>query len=946
MTRINPAEDKFYRIKVSDMTCPHCVARVEKAVQGVAGVTDIQINLEAGEATVSGGKPHQVIDAITVAGYPAKPLTVAPESCLMVPVKAQSEHEHPDTETVQTEPSSYLIAINDMTCSSCVANVEKAILSVDDVTEGVVNLIEKNARVIGGEPQQVVNAIIDQGYDARLIEKQRISNTYLLIIEGNFDTLKKNSLIQVLQHEDSFLQVEESDISINQQQSNPFRLSITTQMHPAALLVLLQQAGYQAKIDEQFNDPYLEQARQSQLEITQSWKRAVLAGLVGAGLMLSMHLGLLPELGQDAVFYGINAQLFWLFIAMSCLFTMWYSGRHYYINALKQAKHASANMDTLVALGTSAAWISSMIIILRPDFIPGGGHLYLDAAVIILAFLQFGHALEIRAKRTTRESISSIIELAPKTAQVIHDGEEVELPVSLLQIDDEVKVRPGERIPIDGILIRGASSVDESMLSGEPLAVSKSSGDQVTGGTINKSGSFIFRVSHLGNDTTLAHIISMVKQAQISKPEIGRLVDKIASVFVPVVILIAIVTFVAWYFLGPQPQMAYALTTAIAVLVIACPCALGLATPIAIMMGTAKAAEFNILIKNSDALQTASRLTHLVVDKTGTLTLGRPVLTDILMDNSSAIHPEASSSSKPSVTKNMLLQLAASLENASEHALADAIVKQAKEKALALLPVKHFQAVEGRGVQGEINDQQIILGNTQFMLEKRVLISARMLEHSREFANSAATPVWLACDGTLLGLLILQDPIREDTPAAISELINRGISIVMCTGDNQHTARAVANTLEIKEVHSEVLPEDKLKIVKLLQSKGYQVGMVGDGVNDAPALAQANTGFAIGSGTDVAIENADITLAGNSLMSVSTAIGISSATISNIKQNLFAAFIYNMIGIPLAAGVFYPFTGWLLAPAFASAAMAMSSVSVVANANRLRFYKNSSFDIN
>lgn len=958
MPRENPAEDKFYRIKVSDMTCPHCVTRVEKAVQGVAGVTDIQINLEAGEATVSGGKPQQVIDAITAAGYPAKPLTVAPESCLMVPVKAQTEHDHPDTETVQTEPSFYLIAINDMTCSSCVANVEKAILSVDDVTEGVVNLIEKTASVTGGEPQQVVNAIIEQGYDARLIEKPRTSNTYSLIIEGNFDTVKKNSLIQVLQNEDSLLQVEDSlfqveatDNSINQQQSNPFRLSITTQMQPAALLVLLQQAGYQARIDEQFNDPYQEQARQSQLEITQSWKRAALAGLVGAGLMLSMHLGLLPELGQDAVFYGINAQFFWLFIAMGCLFTMWYSGRHYYINALKQAKHGSANMDTLVALGTSAAWISSMIIILRPDFIPGGGHLYLDAAVIILAFLQFGHALEIRAKRTTREAISSIIELAPKTAQVIHDGEEVELPVSLLQIDDEVKVRPGERIPIDGVLISGASSVDESMLSGEPLAVSKSPGDQVTGGTINKSGSFIFRVSHLGNDTTLAHIIAMVKQAQISKPEIGRLVDKIASVFVPVVIIIAIVTFIVWYFLGPQPQMAYALTTAIAVLVIACPCALGLATPIAIMMGTAKAAEFNILIKNSDALQTASRLTHLVVDKTGTLTLGRPVLTDILIDTSTdinsedSINREGSINSKPAVTKNMLLQLAASLENTSEHALADAIVKQAKEKALELLTVTHFQAVEGRGVQGEINDQQIILGNTRFMLENRVLISARMQEQSREFSNSAATPVWLARDGTLLGLIILQDPIREDTPVAISELINRGISIVMCTGDNQHTARAVANTLEIKEVHSEVLPEDKLKIVKLLQSKGYQVGMVGDGVNDAPALAQANTGFAIGSGTDVAIENADITLAGNSLMSVNTAIGISSATISNIKQNLFAAFIYNMIGIPLAAGVFYPFTGWLLAPAFASAAMAMSSVSVVANANRLRFYKNSSFDI-
>ncbi|MCU7834941.1 MAG: heavy metal translocating P-type ATPase [gamma proteobacterium symbiont of Taylorina sp.] len=915
-----------YQIKISGISCEHCVAKIKKTALSVNQVKSIDIDLEKGEATVSGGLPHELIKVITELGYPSEPIANIPESCTV----NNNETSHDETKITLNhmlvnkeaiEKNSYIISIEDMTCSSCVSRVEKSILAVAGVIEASVNLLEKTALVLGGEPQQVVDAIIDQGYKARLLEKQSQSNHYQLNITGS----TKQQISDVLSAAEA---IEELSF-IETSAENQIQLQLTTSLHPAQLLVLLKQADIQADINEQYEDPYADQARQSKIEIRQSWIRAIFAGVVGAGLMISERMDILPKLNATAEISGINTQLFWFVIALVCLFTMWFSGRNYYITAIKQARHRSANMDTLVALGTSAAWLSSMLIIIDPEFIPGGGHLYLDAGVIILAFLQFGHALEIQAKRTTSESIASIIELAPKTARVVYDNTEVQLPVSLLQLGDIIRVKPGERIPVDGILVSGTSNVDESMLTGEPLPVSKKAGDDVTGATINKMGSFSFKVKKLGDDTTLSHIINMVKQAQMTKPEIGRIVDKIASLFVPIVISIAIVTFFIWFFVGPQPQLAYALTAGIAVLVIACPCALGLATPIAIMMGTSKAAQLNILIKNSDALQTASQLSHVVVDKTGTLTQGKPTVTDIIVNTE--LNPTLN------VNQQSILQLAASLEQNSEHPLAQAILHAAKETTL--LEVKQFLAIEARGVQAAIMEQPVLLGNIQFMMENKIVINADMKRQAEQLAESAATPIWLARNGELWGLMGLKDPLRNDTMKSIKALQNQNISVVMCSGDTKKTAQAVATELGIVNVHSEVTPEDKLGVIKELQAQGYKVGMVGDGVNDAPALAQADTGFAIGSGTDVAIENADITLAGNSLMNVSTAIAISTETIKNIKQNLFGAFIYNVIGIPLAAGVFYPLTGWLLAPAFASAAMAMSSVTVVANANRLRFFK-------
>ncbi len=908
MPSILGPKSSSYRIFVADMTCGHCVARVEKAALTVTGVESAMVDLEAAFVDVIGGLPHQVIEAISGAGYPAKPIADTPNNC-PIPNSTQEKSNAPLTFDAKDQTNSYQISISDMTCSACVAAVEKAILGVNGVSQGMVNLIEKRAWVEGGEPHTVVNAIIDHGYSASLVRKQAMSDELTLCFnEPINDDL--NSLLSRMT----------SKLEVNGQNAK-----LKTQCHPAELLIKLRDNGYDAHIKEQFEDPHIKQAEETRLEIKRSWQRASLAAGAGVFLMAGDMLNLLPHLSVN------NGQFFWGMMALVTLFVMWFSGKNYYITAIKQAKHLSSNMDTLVALGTSAAWLSSVIVIIDPEFIPGdGNHLYLDASVLILAFLQLGHALEARAKRITSDAIGALVNLAPKSASVIYNESDVSIPVSLLRLNDRVRIKPGERVPIDGDVVSGSSSIDESMLTGEPVAVSKTLGDEVIGGTNNRNGSLIIKVTRFGADTTLANIISVVQKAQLSKPPIAKFVDKISAVFVPIVILIAITTFISWYLFGPIPPLAFAFTTGIAVLVIACPCALGLATPIATMMGTGRAAQLGILIKNSDALQSASSLTHLVVDKTGTLTEGKPSVTDIYNINAE--------------NDDSLLQIAMSLEIHSEHPLAEAVVDSGKTKALSPLSCEDFNSITGLGINAVINNQRYFLGNEKLMAQQNISIDPKWLSIAQQHAAQGSTPIWLASSSKLLGILILKDKIRADSAAAINDLHQQGIQVVMCTGDNKDTANAVAKELNISTVHSELLPEEKLQVIAALQAKGFKVGMVGDGVNDAPALAQANTGFAIGSGTDIAIEHADVTLVGNSLTNVSTAIAISSATIRNIKQNLFGAFIYNVIGIPLAAGLFYPITGWLLNPMFASFAMAMSSVTVVTNANRLRFFKPKIFN--
>ena len=869
-----------YSIRIADMACAACVSNVEKAVKAIDGVSNVAVNLVEKEARISGGSPDLVVEAIRAKGYEA-----------VLEQNNQAEE-------------GYELAISNMTCASCVSRVEQAINEVEGVRQSSVNLVEKKARVVGGDPLTVVSAVIDNGYEAALIEKTTNETFALAGVIG----LDPDQLRARLLQQDPFCTVKE----------NNGRLEVTTSLHPADVVQLACDQVPGVKVEELYVDPALARAKEARREIRRSWMRAIVAALTGFGIMAGDMSGLFPQLADN--------QLFWFVLALLCLGVMIFSGGKYYVNAWKQARHGTSNMDTLVALGTSAAWLASLIIIIYPDFIPDReNHLYLDASVMILAFLQFGHALEIRAKRTTFEAISSLIGLRASTAQVLRNGDEVEIPVSLLRRGDTIRVRPGESIPIDGRVIAGSSSVNESMLTGEPLPLNKGPGDPITGGTMNTSGSFTFEVTNTGEETTLARIINMVKRAQISKPPIGRLADKVAAVFVPTVICIAILTFVVWLLLAPDPRLAYALTAAIAVLVIACPCALGLATPIAIMVGTSRAAELNILIRNSEGLQSAATLTHLVVDKTGTLTRGKPAVTEIRTVRE--------------IPDTELLQMAASLEAGSEHPLAQAVLQSAAEKGIQPQPLTGFKAVAGRGVQAEIEQRTCFLGNHHFMKDNGLSLPADLNKIAEINAGQGATPIWLADTTAVLGLLVLQDPVREDSAEAVKALQQQGITVVMCTGDNRATAEAVAREMGITEVHAEVLPEDKLNVVQALQSKGNKVGMVGDGVNDAPALARADTGFAIGSGTDVAIDNADITLAGDSLAHVAVAINISRATIRNIKQNLFGAFIYNAVGIPLAAGVFFPFTGWLLQPMFASAAMALSSVTVVTNANRLRFFK-------
>ncbi|MEW8027973.1 MAG: heavy metal translocating P-type ATPase [Candidatus Thiodiazotropha sp.] len=897
-----------YQLSITGMSCQHCVAAVKKAVAGVPDVVQVEVSLASNRASIVGGSPHLAMAAIKEAGYDAQALADAVTHC---PLPATNLQHNSDPAAL-TLTDGYTLTVDDMTCASCVAAVERAIRSVDGVTEAVVNLVEKRAQVIGGDPERVVNTVIDQGYNARLDTARQAPDELLLEISGVAEDEQQRQLAKLLELLDPNADLHE--------ESGVWRIQTT--LHPARLMTRLGRLGISARLVEPFIDPYEEEAAAAAAEVRRAWQRALLAGVVGIALMAAEMTGHAPLLSES------GGESFWLGIAILCLFVMRFSGGHYYLGALKQARHLSANMDTLVALGTGMAWFASLLIVIQPEgLLLRTEKLYFDASVLILSFLQIGHVLETRAKRTTSQAVGALVGLAPKIAQVIHEGEEVSVPVSLLRVGDDIQVRPGERIPIDGEVVEGMSTVDESMLTGESLPVSKQPGDLITGGTMNRNGSLRFRVSRLGEETTLAHIIAMVRKAQMSKPPIARLVDKVSAIFVPVVVAISVITLFVWLILAPEPALPYALTASIAVLVIACPCALGLATPIAIMVGTSRAAQLNILIRNSEGLQRASALSHLVVDKTGTLTRGAPTVT--------SLYPVAG------VERSELVALAASVESYASHPLAEAIVDYARQLGIELLPVESFNSHPGQGVEGRIAGVSVELGGNQLISAKLLTPPSDLLDHAEREAEQAGTPVWIMREGMFMGLLILKDPLRHDSLAAVESLRKQGVEVVICSGDNRATAEAVARALKVDEVHSELLPSQKLEVVKGLQQRGCRVGMVGDGVNDAPALAQADTGFAIGSGTDVAIENADITLVGDSLHNVATAIALSRSTLRNIKQNLFGAFIYNVIGIPMAAGVLYPLTGWLLPPMFASAAMALSSVTVVTNANRLRFFQPS-----
>jgi Cu+-exporting ATPase len=688
------------------------------------------------------------------------------------------------------------------------------------------------------------------------------------------------------------------------------------QADPEQLRKALQAVGYDAAVMEELDTA----AGQEALELARYdalLKKTKVAAAVGIPLMLGEHFDLLPMLG------GPIAGAVWLLISAITFAVLVYSGGHFFVGAIKSLRHRQANMDTLIAMGTGAAWFySTAAIIFSASLPPMARHAYFEAAVIILAFINLGGALEMRARGQTSSAIRALIGLQPRTARVLREGLEVDIPIAEVGLDDSVRVRPGEKIPVDGVVVEGHSSIDESMLTGEPMPVEKTRGDEVICGTLNQTGSFLFKATRIGRDTVLAQIIASVRTAQSSKPEIARMVDTIAARFVPVVVAISALTFMVWWSIGPSPALGYAFVTAMTVLVIACPCALGLATPISIMVAVGRAAQSGILIRKGDALQSAGTLTTVVLDKTGTVTEGKPRLSALV--------------AAPGWTEEAVLQWAASLEAGSEHPLATALLGAATDRMTRLLPVTEFTAIAGHGVSGVIEDKRVLLGNLPLMMQQG-LEAGVLGERLAALAGQGQTPVLLAVDQTVIGLLSVADHIKTDSRVAIAQLRGMGVRVLMVTGDNEITARAIAAEAGIDEVRAQVIPQDKAAVIRQLQEQGAIVGMVGDGINDAPALAQSNVGFAIGTGTDIAIESGDVVLMGGSLTKVPETILLSRATVCNIKQNLFGAFAYNALAIPVAAGLLYPVFGLLLNPMIAGAAMAMSSVTVVTNANRLRY---------
>jgi Cu+-exporting ATPase len=667
----------------------------------------------------------------------------------------------------------------------------------------------------------------------------------------------------------------------------------------------------------------------------QKQRFAVALALTIPVAVLAMGGHLLPALAPLLNFRGRG----WVELLLTTPVLFW-AGREFFVGAWASARHRAADMNTLIAVGTFAAYSYSVVATAAPHLLApathgsphGAGHgdgpgVYYEVAAMVVTLILMGNVLQARANSRTSGAIKALMGLAPKTARVERGGGEQDIPIDQVRVGDVILVRPGEKVPVDGVVLDGTSSVDESMLTGEPLAVTKKPGDTVIGATLNTSGSFRLRAAKVGADTVLQQIVRLVQEAQGSKAPIQRLADRVSGVFVPIVICVAIATFVAWFNIAPvESRLTMALTTFVSVLIIACPCALGLATPTAIMVGTGRGAQSGVLIKGGEALERAHRLTAIVLDKTGTITQGRPQVTDIL----------PASTSPGTWSADELLRLAASAERGSEHPLGEAIVRSAQERGLSLSQPQNFNAIAGHGIEATVEARQVLVGNARLARERGLSVDEAALQ---VLARDGKTPMLVAVDGTFAGVIAVSDPVKESSRVAIEQLRALGLKVVMLTGDNAHTAQAIARQVGVDQVLAEVLPDGKAEEVKRLQASGEVVAMVGDGINDAPALAQADVGIAMGSGTDVAMEAADITLVRGDLRGVASSIALSKATIQNIKQNLFFAFGYNVLGIPIAAGLLYPLTGWLLSPIVASAAMALSSVSVVSNALRLRGFK-------
>ncbi|MDN5830612.1 MAG: heavy metal translocating P-type ATPase [Tetragenococcus halophilus] len=809
-----------------------------------------------------------------------------------------------------------------MTCASCVQAVEKSVGKLDGVQEVAVNLatekmdVSYDSTVVAGS--DIEGAVESAGYKAlKNIASQSFDIEGMTCASCVQAIEKSVGKVDGVQEVAVNLATEKMNVSYDEDAINA-----------GDIIKAVQDAGYQAAVES--DKVSSDDADKKQKQMKDLWLRFLGSAIFALPLLYIAMGPMLPFGGLpipeflDPVQHTVTFAVVQLALTLPVI----YLGRSFYTVGFKSLFKGHPNMDSLIAIGTTAALLqgivmTALLVMGRVEVHHGHPDLYFESAAVILTLITLGKYLEAVSKGKTSDAIKKLMGLAPKTARVIRNDKEVEISIDEVVTDDIVVVRPGDKIPVDGELVDGSSAVDESMITGESIPIEKQVGDKVVGASINKNGSFYFKATKVGKDTTLSQIIKLVEDAQGSKAPIAKLADKVSGVFVPIVIALAVLSGLAWFLLG-QESWVFALTITISVLVIACPCALGLATPTAIMVGTGKGAENGVLIKSGDALEGTQKVQTIVFDKTGTITEGKPIVTDII--NYNGYDEEA------------VLTLAASAETGSEHPLGEAIVESAKDRGVTLQTVKDFQSIPGHGIQVAVEGQTVLLGNKKLITENNIdTLDAQ--EVSDRLANEGKTPMFIAAGGQLIGIVAVADTIKENSIAAIDKLHHMGLQVAMITGDNKRTAEAIAKQVGIDRVFSEVLPEDKANEVEKLQNEGLHVAMVGDGINDAPALAQANVGVAIGSGTDVAIESADIVLMRSDLMDVPTAVELSRATIKNIKQNLFWAFAYNTIGIPIAMGILYLFGGPLLNPMFAGAAMSLSSVSVLLNALRLKGFK-------
>lgn len=894
-------------LALQGLTCMNCAQRVKKALESREDVEQAEVNVHY--AKVTGEAPSQaLIDSVVAAGYQA---AVA---------------QQPDTE----------LQLNGLSCMHCAASTRKALEAVPGVIAADVSI--DSAKVYGDAASEaLIAAVEDAGYHASLAgaatspktepltesvpvlpETQATASSPLPATSNGDDDDSVQLLLSGMSCVSKVQNALQSVSGVDQARVNLAERSalITGSADPQALVAAVEKAGYGAEMIQDETERRERQQQTAQANMKRFRWQAALGLALGIPLMawglFGGSMSLTPETQRP-----------WLLVGLLTLAVMVFAGGHFYRNAWRALMNGSATMDTLVALGTGAAWLYSISVNLWPDFFPmAARHLYYEASAMIIGLINLGHALEQRARQRSSQALERLLDLTPPTARLVTDDGEKSIPLAQVQLGMTLRLTTGDRIPVDGEIIQGEVWLDEAMLTGEAVPQQKSVGDTVHAGTVVDDGSVLFRAGAIGSKTTLARIIKLVRQAQSSKPEIGKLADRISAVFVPTVVAIALFSAAIWYFFGPQPQLVYTLVIATTVLIIACPCALGLATPMSIISGVGRAAEFGVLVRDADALQQASQLDTLVFDKTGTLTEGQPRVVEILTFNQ--------------VSEQQALRWAAALEQGASHPLARAIVDHAEGQALP--QVEQFRTLRGAGVSGEVDGMKLLLGNAA-LLQQHQVATAELDTQMQQQAERGITPVLLAVEGKLAALFAIRDPLRGDSVEALQRLHRQGYQLVMLTGDNPVTANAIAKEAGIDRVIAGVLPEGKAEAIKQLQAQGHRVAMIGDGINDAPALAQADVGIAMGGGSDIAIETAAITLMRHSLNGVADALELSKATLRNMKQNLLGAFVYNTLGIPIAAGVLYPLTGTLLSPVVAGAAMALSSITVVSNANRLLRFK-------